>query len=91
MKLKNALRTAQHFNLPHASYCATGACACTPTVLQVRETLSDGRSGFREVPRLLSTSITLLALEVLEVDDRARSAPEVKAALDRGDLREVKS
>jgi hypothetical protein len=91
LKIKNATRTEKTYSLPHESYCKTGPCTCTDKTLPMREHLPDGSSGVREVPRRICSSVTFLGGEVKEVDDRTRLVPEVKAALDRGDLREVKS
>ena len=92
MRIANPKRTAQTFNLPHEHYCAArGKCACGTLPVSVAVTLDDGKAGTREEQRRVCASITLLAGEVRDFEDAVRAAPEVKAALDRRDLREVQS
>lgn len=88
-KLLNRSKTIQVFNLPHAEFCGQGACICTKKMLELSVLLPDGTRGRREEPRLISESLTLLAGETKEVDERVLQVGSVKTALAKGTLRLV--
>lgn len=90
IKLKNKTRRPGKMvtvNIPHEFGCDVD-CVCAPTTLRLTEhNGATGAKGVREVERKLPPSLTLQAGEVsAEYPDRVKDAPEVRAAIDRGDL-----
>jgi hypothetical protein len=88
--LESRVRRMQVFNLPHESFCRD-RCACSQTTVVITaENPRTGERARKNVSKTVPASMTLLAGErraglsaaLLEV-------PDVKAAIDRGDLRLV--
>lgn len=88
VKLQNTTGRALDFNLSHDTYCQQGPCSCQ-TVHQPSVAL-DARHGtraMRTLRRRLCASVTVLAGEYRELPDGIMRVPEVRAAVQRGDLR----
>ena len=82
----------QVFNLPHEFHCADDECRCVD-VKQHVDTGSAGESGGGVAVRdsKLAASLTFLAgEEKTDLPDTILDCPDVKGALERRDLIEVK-
>lgn len=89
--LESRVRQMQVFNLPHETYCAGGACACSETTVVVLD--ANPRTGERAPRRVACRtpdSLTLLARERRAgLPAAVLAVPEVKAAIARGLVRVV--
>ncbi len=89
--LESRIRRMQVFNLEHEAYCAAGECACSDiTTVVMEHNPRTGERAPRHVTKKAPASITLLALERREgMRDSIVSAPEMRAAIERGLVRVV--
>lgn len=89
--LDNRLRRMQVFNLVHDAYCRGGTCACSAiTTVVVDENPRTGDRVPRRVQKKVPTALTLLAGEVRPgLPDGVLRVPDVRVALEKGDLRVV--
>ena len=88
--LKNTQRRMQVFNLRHDVYCEpSGSCGCREqTITTVEESPMTGERRPRSLKRKVPASLTLLALEKRDgMHEAVLKLPEVKRAVDRGELR----
>lgn len=90
IKLKNRTRRPERLvtvNLPH-EYACKRSCRCQKTTIAISELdPRTGVKGIRETRRGIPSSLTLCAGEISEeFPPEVADAPEVRAAIDRGEL-----
>lgn len=95
MRLKNKTRSPRKMvtvNLPHEFGCAGVKCRCVSTTTAIVEhNPRTGARGSRELTRKLAPSLTLQSGEESpDLPDAVEKAPEVRAAIDRGELAVLK-
>lgn len=83
VKLKNETSGTQVLNLAHEQFCGTGPCHCSPTVTQDVSYTKGGQAGLKATRRRVPKVLTILAREIVEVENAALRVPEVKEALAR--------
>jgi hypothetical protein len=91
VRLKNKTKRYLCFNLPCQTVCTPSDCEC-PTVEQALSEYNarTGEHTHKVVERKISQSVTFLAGETLSLSDKVLKAPDLSAALLRGDLVQIK-
>ena len=90
--LRNQTRVMQVCNLPHDPYCSDGECRCVEVRQHhVGHDNATGKVAVAEKTPKLAASITFLAGETKAgLPDTILSCPDIKGAIDRRELAEVK-
>lgn len=86
-EVMNRTKKIQVFNLPCSPDCAGNGPFCSSTEQRTIEEAKDGTRGVRVVQKHIAGSFTFLAGEKKAVPLQVLAAPDVKRAIDRGDLR----
>lgn len=83
----NRTKKIQVYNIPCPPDCDGKECLCTVQEMRSIQDAKDGERGIRVFDKRLPGSITFLAGEKKNLKAHFLTAPDVKRAIDRGDLR----
>lgn len=90
ISLKNRTKRELLFNLPHATYCGVGACACATETRTIEEYSHRNQEHIgKVVERKICSSISWLAGETKAVDPRTLNVGDISAAMRHAELVKV--